>query len=501
MLLTFTRRAAREMVGRTRSLLAEQAADITGSSQSRAAGRVVGGTFHSVAHRTLRAHAASLGLAEGFSVLDAADAADLVDLVRQDLAVEPRTGRRFPRKATLLDLYSRSVNTGRPLREVIEDVAPWCGDQIEPIAEICRGYVARKRSLGLLDFDDLLLYWRAAASDERLGPLLAGQFDHVCVDEYQDVNALQVDVLAALRSEDRRLTVVGDDSQAVYGFRGASPRHLLDVADTFPGISTVLLEDNYRSSQPILDVANAIGAEAPEGFSTRLRSRVTTGPTAAAGPVRRRGRAGRRRVRADPGAPRRGRRTARAGRAGPRRPSQRPARARAVPPAHPVREVRRPALPRGRPRQGPDLPVPPGRQPPRRARLVPSPPAHRGRRPDPRPPRDRGARPVPAGHGGRGAAALAARASNSCRCRHEQMPITWSRRWSRSRANRSRRTPSGCVRRSCRWSNATTTTASRGSPISTRWWRAPATSPACPTSRPTSRSNRRTPPVTSPVRR
>ena len=283
MLLTFTRRAAREMVGRTRSLLSEHAAHgdggrFDGGRGGTAVGRVVGGTFHSVAHRTLRAHATSLGLSEGFSVLDTSDAADLVDLVRQDLGVEPRTGRRFPRKATLLDLYSRSVNTGRPLSDVIDDVAPWCSDQVEPIAEICRGYVARKRSLGLLDFDDLLLYWRAAARDDRLGARLAEQYDHICVDEYQDVNALQVDVLAALRSSDQRLTVVGDDSQAVYGFRGASPRHLLDVADTFPGIATVLLEDNYRSTQPILDVSNAVGDAAPEGFSTRLRSQVSTGP-------------------------------------------------------------------------------------------------------------------------------------------------------------------------------------------------------------------------------
>jgi len=273
MLLTFTRRAAREMVGRTRTLLAE-----TPGTASRT--QVLGGTFHSVAHRTLRRHAAALGLPDGFSVLDASDAADVIDLVRQEADAErgagrdsgPGRGRRFPRKATLLDLYSRSVNTQRPLSQVIDDVAPWCVDHHEAIADICRGYVARKRALGLLDFDDLLLYWRAAATDERLGRLVRSEIDHVCVDEYQDVNALQVDVLRALCGDGGGLTVVGDDSQAVYGFRGASPRHLLDVDQVFPGVSTVLLERNYRSTQPVLDVANALSEDAPEGFMARLHS-------------------------------------------------------------------------------------------------------------------------------------------------------------------------------------------------------------------------------------
>jgi DNA helicase-2/ATP-dependent DNA helicase PcrA len=272
MALTFTRRAAREMMHRCETLLA----DAPGHSRARRRARVVGGTFHSIAHRTLRRHAVALGLPEGFSVLDSADAADVMDLIRDEHRAAA-SGQRFPKKATLLDVYSRAVNTQRTLSAVIDEVAPWCATQLEPIASICRGYVNRKRVLGLVDFDDLLLYWRAAAADDRLGPLLASEIDHVCVDEYQDVNALQVDVLRALRSRDPGLTVVGDDSQAVYGFRGASPRHLLDIDAAFPGITTILLERNYRSVQPILDVANAVGAEAPEGFMARLRAGSVTG--------------------------------------------------------------------------------------------------------------------------------------------------------------------------------------------------------------------------------
>jgi DNA helicase-2/ATP-dependent DNA helicase PcrA len=272
MALTFTRRAAREMMHRCQTLLG----DASGPARSRDRSRITGGTFHSIAHRTLRRHAVALGLPEGFSMLDSGDAADVIDLVREEHGTAT-TGRRFPKKGTLLDLYSRSVNTQRHLSAVIDDVAPWCADQIEPIASICRSYVSRKRTLGLVDFDDLLLYWRAAAADEQLGALIASEIDHVCVDEYQDVNALQVDVLRALRSTDPRLTVVGDDSQAVYGFRGASPRHLLDIESVFPSIATILLERNYRSTQPILDVANAIGDDAPEGFLARLRAHSPAG--------------------------------------------------------------------------------------------------------------------------------------------------------------------------------------------------------------------------------
>jgi DNA helicase-2/ATP-dependent DNA helicase PcrA len=267
MALTFTRRAARQLVHRTETLLAGSSS----STRTVGRGRVVGGTFHSIAHRTLRRYASAVGLPDGFSILDTSDAADVIDLVREEQGAA-KNGRRFPKKGTLLDLYSRSVNTQQALSAVIDKIAPWCAEQIDPIASICRNYVNRKRTLGLVDFDDLLLYWRAAAADDRLGLQLADEIDHICVDEYQDVNALQVDVLRALRRRDPRLTVVGDDSQAVYGFRGASPRHLLDIEGAFPAMITVLLERNYRSVQPILDVANAISDGAPEGFMTRLHA-------------------------------------------------------------------------------------------------------------------------------------------------------------------------------------------------------------------------------------
>lgn len=272
LLLTFTRRAARQMLARTASLMTAAGLDRSSGSP---AGRVTGGTFHAIAHRTLRRYAATLGLPEGFSVLDSADAADVIDMVRDEQGHAASTRRRFPRKALLVDLYSAAVNTGRPLSSVVPEIAPWAEDFIDAISEICRGYVRRKRSAGLVDLDDLLLFWRAAVQDERLGPRLGGALDHVLVDEYQDVNELQVDILTGLRRADPRITVVGDDAQALYSFRAAEPRHILEFDRVFPRSTTVILETNYRSSQQILDVANALGAEATVGFSAVLRAART----------------------------------------------------------------------------------------------------------------------------------------------------------------------------------------------------------------------------------
>jgi len=261
LLLTFTRRAAREMLAR---------------AAGGAAGRDVrppwGGTFHSVAHRMVSTHAAALGLARGFGVLDPADAADLLDLVRDEQGLAA-TGRRVPRKGTLLDLYSRTVNTQTPLSETVAEVAPWCADLTEQLADLFREYVARKRARALLDFDDLLLYWRAAVRDDVLGRRMAALFDHVLVDEYQDVNGLQVDLVRGLCPGGAEgLSVVGDDAQAIYGFRGSSAEHILDVPARFPGTTIVRLVRNYRSTQPILDLAGAVWAGAARRYAKTLRA-------------------------------------------------------------------------------------------------------------------------------------------------------------------------------------------------------------------------------------
>jgi len=262
LLLTFTRRSSREIVSRVGAL--------RGADHGR---RVSGGTFHSVAHHTLRRHHAALGLPAGFGVLDRGDAADLIDLVRGELGILSKE-RRLPKKSTLGALYSRTVNTGMRLADVMRENTPWCAESFEEVASLFTAFVARKQSLGLLDFDDLLLYWRVAAQDDALGEELGAAYDHILVDEFQDVNLLQLDVLVGLRRMDPRLTIVGDDAQAIYGFRGATARFLLDAEQYFNGLTTITLDVNYRSSGVILGVANAIAADAPEGFSSVLREEI-----------------------------------------------------------------------------------------------------------------------------------------------------------------------------------------------------------------------------------
>ena len=261
MLLTFTRRAAREMLQRTRALVPMPAGS----------GTVLGGTFHSVAHRLVRMHASSLGLAPGFAVLDPGDAADLLDLIREEHG-HAQSRRRFPKQSTLLDIYSRTVNCQRTLSDVVAEFFPWCEDHVEAMAMLLKAYVTRKRSLGVLDLDDLLLYWRALVADEVIGPAIEGAIDHVLIDEYQDVNGLQVEIVRGLRRRCPELTAVGDDLQAIYGWRSASAEHILEFPSHFPDAAVVTLERNYRSSQPILDTANALATQASRAYRKRLQT-------------------------------------------------------------------------------------------------------------------------------------------------------------------------------------------------------------------------------------
>ncbi|WP_265442468.1 ATP-dependent helicase [Flexivirga meconopsidis] len=256
LLLTFTRRAAAAMTTRAAAACV----------RPEAAGRIWGGTFHAVGHRLVAEHAPHLGLAD-VTVLDPGDVTDLLDLIREEHGLAG-TGQRLPTSQSIADIYSRAVNTATPARQLMAEQFPWCLPHADAITGLLRDYGARKRARGLLDFDDLLLYWRALLDDSRVGPRLRARWDWVLVDEYQDVNQVQVDIVRGLRPDGDGLTVVGDDAQAVYGFRGASPEHLLALLDELPDASLVRLERNFRSTQPVLDLANA----ARPG---RLRLRLT----------------------------------------------------------------------------------------------------------------------------------------------------------------------------------------------------------------------------------
>jgi DNA helicase-2/ATP-dependent DNA helicase PcrA len=247
LLLTFSRRAAQEMTRRAQRIVAQTMQDVR---------LPWSGTFHSVANRLIRAHAHCVGLEPGFSVLDRGDAADLLDVQRHELGLS-KTEKRFPRKDTCLAIYSHRVNTQGGLAETLQTVFPWCVEWEESLARLFKSYVEKKLSMQALDYDDLLLYWRAMMQDATLAAEIAGLFDHVLVDEYQDTNVLQGEILARLRPGGAGLTVVGDDAQAIYSFRAATVENIRAFPQRFAA-SVVSLEDNYRSTQPILDAANAL---------------------------------------------------------------------------------------------------------------------------------------------------------------------------------------------------------------------------------------------------
>ena len=214
------------------------------------------GTFHSVANRLIRKHCKRLGLTESFSVLDRGDAADLMDVVRHGRGLS-KGEKRFPRKDTCLAIYSHRVNTQRPLAETLALMYPWCSEWQEELTGLFREYVDRKIKNQSLDYDDLLLYWHAMMQDEALAAEIGARFDHVLVDEYQDTNVLQAEILQRLKPSGHGLTVVGDDAQAIYSFRAATVENIRGFEKQF-GAATVALEENYRSTQQVLDSANAL---------------------------------------------------------------------------------------------------------------------------------------------------------------------------------------------------------------------------------------------------
>jgi DNA helicase II / ATP-dependent DNA helicase PcrA len=247
LLLTFTRRAADDMLARAQP------------PDSSAAERIFGGTFHAVAHRIIRAHAEAFALPPEFTVVDPADTADVMDTLRDaNGLVGTTTGRRTPRAATCAEIYSRCVSTSTHLADVVAAAYPWCAPFTEQLAGLFTDFVSYKRRHALVDFDDLLLLWRAALADAAAGPALRGLFDAVLVDEYQDVNAVQAEIVRLLRPEGEGLTCVGDDAQAIYAFRGADPAHLRELGGCYANLSVIRLSRNYRSCRGVLSLANVI---------------------------------------------------------------------------------------------------------------------------------------------------------------------------------------------------------------------------------------------------
>lgn len=269
LLLTFTRRAATEMCRRVERICRHGGGDVT-----KLGGTAItwSGTFHAIGARLLRHHAHSIGLEPSFTILDREDAADLMNLVRNELGLSDQKSR-FPRKATCLAIYSFAVNAQAPLSEVLARSFPWCDAWEAELTRLFAGYVEAKQRQNVLDYDDLLLYWSHMMQVPEVAAPVAERFDHVLVDEYQDTNALQAAILLGLKPNGAGLTVVGDDAQAIYSFRAAAVRNILDFPSLFkPRAEVITLERNYRSTQPILAASNAVIEQAAERFSKTLTS-------------------------------------------------------------------------------------------------------------------------------------------------------------------------------------------------------------------------------------
>jgi DNA helicase-2/ATP-dependent DNA helicase PcrA len=275
LLMTFSRRSAREMIRRVENIFAATAKTAAHNGlklpPANAASLIWGGTFHAIANRLLRLHARPLGLGETFTVLDRTDAEDLLGEVRSDLALD-KGDVRFPRKGTCLSIYSRCVNARESVESVLKSHFPWCMAYPDPLKALFKAYTQRKQDHNTLDYDDLLLYWKFLMDEPALAEEVRKRFDAVLVDEYQDTNLLQASILQSLCPNGRGLTVVGDDAQSIYSFRAATVHNILEFPKVFRSATVLKLEQNYRSVQPILDATNAVIALCPKRYNKDLFS-------------------------------------------------------------------------------------------------------------------------------------------------------------------------------------------------------------------------------------
>jgi DNA helicase-2/ATP-dependent DNA helicase PcrA len=278
LLMTFSRRAANELSERVNRIVEQQ---LRQSGKTFAPIKLPWmGTFHSIANRILRMYAQSIGLDPGFIIMDRNDSADMLDLIRHQQGFSS-SEKRFPRKNTCLDIYSRCVNAQAQLKDVLKVDFPWCTDWHDELRVLFKNYVQQKVDQSCLDYDDLLLYWYHMAGVEDIATIIRGEFDHILVDEYQDTNLLQAGLLQRLFPDGSGLTVVGDDAQSIYSFRSADVENILTFEKQFTPQATVIsLKQNYRSTQPILDLSNALLKDSKNGYKIDLQSnkKATTKP-------------------------------------------------------------------------------------------------------------------------------------------------------------------------------------------------------------------------------
>lgn len=263
LLLTFTKKAAAEMLSRATIVLDNRCE------------KVAGGTFHSFANIILRKYSKLLGLKNNFTIMDRADCEDVINHIVGQLF--PKKEKRFPKKSTLLDIYSKSINKVTPTKQIIADEFPQFAHCEDKIIEVHKAYVAYKRENSVLDYDDLLLYIKLLLeNNDGLRKRLSNEYKYIMLDEYQDTNTLQADVIRLLASEHNNIMAVGDDAQSIYSFRGANYRNILDFPRLFENTKIIKLEQNYRSTQNILKLTNEIISKAKEKYTKNLFSNIVS---------------------------------------------------------------------------------------------------------------------------------------------------------------------------------------------------------------------------------
>ena len=267
LLLTFTRRAASEMLHRVEQLLQQQKRrNVSVINRG-----IWGGTFHAVATRLLRMYGLAIGLPRDFTILDRGDSEDLIGAIRTEMGFD-KAALKFPKKGTCMTVYSLHVNSRTSIDTLITQRFSWLKSHVKALVKLFETYEKRKLASATLDYDDLLVYWLKLLEDKEVSQKNIERFDSVLVDEYQDTNVVQSDILRRLCPKGKGLTVVGDDAQSIYSFRAATVRNILDFPKQFPGTTIITLEENYRSTPSILSTANQVISIAKERFKKNLRS-------------------------------------------------------------------------------------------------------------------------------------------------------------------------------------------------------------------------------------
>lgn len=265
LLLTFTRKSSQEMLERATRVLDNRCTHVSG------------GTFHSFSHLILRQFGQHLGLTDHFTIMDRSDSEDMVAMIRKELGFG-ELNKRFPKKSTVTTILSKSANTQDNIEAIVTKEYAQFLEFAPEIKRIQNHYEQHKFAMQTLDYDDLLIKCRDLLKNHPdIRTQIQNTYEYILVDEYQDTNTIQAEIVYLMANQSQNVMVVGDDAQSIYSFRGASFKNIMDFPKQFPATKIIMLEENYRSSQPILDLTNAVIARAKDKYTKNLFTKKKEG--------------------------------------------------------------------------------------------------------------------------------------------------------------------------------------------------------------------------------